>query len=1037
MSNIFDDIIPSNNNKQAIAQGNMFDNIIPSTTTAQPIPQAKTANIFDDILPSVKAVVQPMTNLLKKAQAPAVALEPTAKEDYLPAITQPLKSLGDTANAVLNIFNPTQTIKQKIDTFKNVAPLMTPESLEATSNAANLGMLIYGAAKAPELLDQLKEELGSYGEDAQQLYRQMTIKSRELATQTDEQLMNTFKQQPEEIQSQMAKYNPRIREMLQKSAPEAEPIRPNATEQPISQAKQPVELPGDALGPTSDQIEHNKLLDDFIPEKEQPQLFKKPSIESAAVQINGKTYEAPDHISAVEKARQAGETVPPKGSQEEWDWKEKNGLFKTSDNRLISRQQADKQFGVTHSEEVPKLATQQGILGNQKGGVNVGGIKDFIDKSNEQLKYSGNVSDDYYKLEGQNESDRVKIRQILEKTDISAKDQEAIYNWIENPKEPITTEQKKIYDESIAPIREERNKLFAKLRNEGVPVPDEGYTPRKIANRGGFIDRLQQGYKGAMSGGLLRQTSGELKNRVMKAIVDEKGNKRIVAIKNGEVMGFYRMDKKLVSLGKLDIQKNQELLDKELQPIANQIKKLTREQDILFKTKGRRGAAAERLDNIAKELYRLGEEEVDIRGKYDINNLNDKKFIDKNGKPWTIKEATTKEIEANTNLKYHKTLLLNELEAWHNLKKVDRAIEYLENLKNDPEFKKTAIKIGTQNIPEDYKTTILPQLRSYAFPKRVAETFDTMFKNVSTGLMTPDDAYAVVNRFLRNAIFFNPLIHIPNITVHAVVNRGLASWFIAPRYINLVKTGRKAIEATLTMNKDYTDALEKGTALLYSKTVNRDLYNLMLKKMGTELEQTPTLARKIGNALGYANPKKLIKAIYDFSGKATWAVNDIATLQSIYEEMGHGKTFDEAMKETGKHIPTYRIPPRVLNSTALSKIMKPESGVTMFGGYHYGAMKSYGEMAKTLIGDNSVKDKAEALDKIAMLALITYFIYPELDKFAKKITGNKNASFRRAGASTFPYKTQQYLQGKIPFSDYLQSALTQYRIQFSIRRNYN
>ena len=43
-------------------------------------------------------------------------------------------------------------------------------------------------------------------------------------------------------------------------------------------------------------------------------------------------------------------------------------------------------------------------------------------QSKEQMKYSGNISDDYYKLQGKNEADRIKIRQMLEKADISAKD---------------------------------------------------------------------------------------------------------------------------------------------------------------------------------------------------------------------------------------------------------------------------------------------------------------------------------------------------------------------------------------------------------------------------------------------------------------------------------------------------------------------------------------------------------------------------------------------------------------------------------------
>jgi hypothetical protein len=560
-------------------------------------------------------------------------------------------------------------------------------------------------------------------------------------------------------------------------------------------------------------------------------------------------------------------------------------------------------------------------------------------------------------LQGQNEADRVKIRQILESTDISAADQEAIYHWIENSKSPLTPEQKAVYESDIKPISEERNRLFAKLRNDGIPVDNDGYTPRHVADRGGIIDRLQQGYKGAMQGGLLRKTTGEFKHRVMMAIEDAQGNRRVVSIRQGRVVWYH--DKKADYIGSMDSR---------------------------------------------------GSEYPD--------------FVDNNKKAWKVVDATTKEIEANTNVSYHKTLLLNELDSWHNLRKVDRAIEYLENLKNDPEFSRVAIKLGTQNIPDGYKTTILPQFRGYAFPNRIAETFDTLFKNASTGLLEPGNMYSTVNSILRNAIFFNPFIHIPNITVHAIVNRGVLPLLNPKRYLDLMRASTKAISATLTMNQDYVDALEKGAPLLYSKTVNKDLYQLMLDKMGNELKQDQPLLKKIGDALGYVNPYNLVKAIYNFSGKATWSINDIAMLESIYEDMGEGLTMDQAIKETGKHIPTYRIPARVLNSTTVSKLMKSESGVTMFGAYHYGALKSYGEMIKSLLGKVPMKERMGALDKIAMLVLITYFVYPELDKIAKKMTGNKNAYFRRAGATTFPYKTQQLITGRIRFSDWVQSVLT-------------
>ena len=632
-----------------------------------------------------------------------------------------------------------------------------------------------------------------------------------------------------------------------------------------------------------------------------------------------------------------------------------SGAFKEAES-LFKKPDAEEE--ATTTDQLKALNEDMG----QTGEVDLSGVVDYLKKSKEETGYTGDLQGDYYKLRNKAEIDRILTKRLLENAKGAPADYEAIYNWIENPTEPITPVQMKIYKSEIEPIRAEREKLFAKLRNEGIPIEgSEGYTPRFVADRGGVFDRLVQGMRSSNAGaGILRKTAQSFKHRVMKAIEDEQGNRRIVSIKDGRVTAFE--DGKTQDIGGLKSKANEDLGDK----------------------------------------------------KY---------FIDKDKKQWKIAEATTKEIEANTKLKYHKNALLNEITTYNELKKVDRAIEYLENLKTSPEFTKAAIKLGTQNIPDGYKTTVLPQLRGYAFPDRMAETFDTFYKHVSQGLMEPSNMYGAINTFLRNAIFFNPLIHIPNITVHAVVNRGITPWLNPMAYPRFISSGARAIRAVLTMNDDYVQALEKGTSLLYSGVENRNLYELMLKKMGKELEGNKPLLETLSKALGYANPVKLVKRIYKFSSEATWAVNDIATLQAVYEDMGRGMTMDKAITETAKHIPNYRIPPRIMNSTTVSKLMKPETGVTMFGAYHYGALKSYGEMAKSLIGKVPMGERAAALDKIAMLGLVTYVIYPQLDKLAQAITGDKVA-FRRAGASTFPFKTEQLIKGTIDFPEWLQTILT-------------
>ena len=71
----------------------------------------------------------------------------------------------------------------------------------------------------------------------------------------------------------------------------------------------------------------------------------KPKIISAAIRVGSKVYQGKHHDEAIEKAKEDGKDVSKID-------KEKDGLFQVSDGRLISREQAGKEFGITHSEEL-------------------------------------------------------------------------------------------------------------------------------------------------------------------------------------------------------------------------------------------------------------------------------------------------------------------------------------------------------------------------------------------------------------------------------------------------------------------------------------------------------------------------------------------------------------------------------------------------------------------------------------------------------------------------------------------------------------
>jgi exonuclease VII small subunit len=356
----------------------------------------------------------------------------------------------------------------------------------------------------------------------------------------------------------------------------------------------------------------------------------------------------------------------------------------------------------------------------------------------------------------------------------------------------------------------------------------------------------------------------------------------------------------------------------------------------------------------------------------------------------------------------------------------------LEELKSTREFNDLAVKVNTPEYdrllaedPKGYRETELPQFRGYVFPTRVAEMLNDFHRKAAVDGVAV--AYGKINQVMRNAIFFNPLIHIPNIGNHWLVDRGVTPWQKPGDYSTLGATSVKAWKAVTTMNEDYVAALDAGAHLLFAKTKMESMAQMFLEKAGVELAADKTLAGHIGAELGVLNPVTWVKSVYKFSSKATWAANDIATLQRVYERMeSGGLSLEQAVEETAKHIPNYRIPARVLNSRTIASILKGDSGLTMFGAYHYGALKSYGEMIGNLVdamrGKAAPGVVAETLDKIAALAVATYVIYPMLDKAAQTVTGNPNASVRRAGASTILANAQKLIEKATADSEYTKTG---------------
>ena len=89
--------------------------------------------------------------------------------------------------------------------------------------------------------------------------------------------------------------------------------------------------------------------------------------------------------------------------------------------------------------------------------------------------------------------------------------------------------------------------------------------------------------------------------------------------------------------------------------------------------------------------------------------------------------------------------------------------------------------------------------------------------------------------------------------------------------------------------------------------------------------------------------------LHKMSSKVAWPVSDLLFLEAAYEKQAAGIPLKEALRETGKTIPTYRLPTRIADSQALGKIMA-NKWATIFGSYHFGLLKSFSESVKDALG---------------------------------------------------------------------------------------
>jgi len=573
----------------------------------------------------------------------------------------------------------------------------------------------------------------------------------------------------------------------------------------------------------------------------------------------------------------------------------------------------------------------------------------------------------------------VEVMRNMKSAGMTKADDAAVYHHLEDPEGvELKGNQDKWLDDVILPIQDQNDELYKELSDGGNPIGN--YVHRVAKGKAGMLDRIATGAKGVGTKGALSKSAPQTKTRTMMAIESPDGERRVVSIKEGKATMWVAGEP--TDLG------------------------------VVKNAKGR--------SPVENETFPEGEPNSVFYEKGKIVEGPD-------GYDWKVTQATTKEIEANTELEYYHSALASSVASNIQLSSAVRALRFLEAYKASPEFKEVAWS-GSGMPPKGWKTTTLPQLRNYYFEPRTAEVLTDYADRLDKGQF---GVLETMQKFLRAAYLINPIVHPLNVAASWSFEKGLTG-FAPWKWKRIYKTGGKAIKAVLAQNQDFLDALDAGAALQSHREDLKDIHKLFFDRLAEGLDKKESWAMKIPEFLGIEHGN-LLNVLHKPSSTIAWTSSDIMYLQAAYQyQSDHpGVSLSDAFKEVGKIIPEYRLPSRIADSRWAAKAMGNPL-VSWFGSYHYGLLKSFAESAKSALGaqaPSAGRTKAEEVgkgwDRLAMLGLITMVLFPYVfDKAAQKLTGDKHARWRRPGPAGYVDAVEQVAEGKQDVSSAIQKVVT-------------
>jgi hypothetical protein len=394
--------------------------------------------------------------------------------------------------------------------------------------------------------------------------------------------------------------------------------------------------------------------------------------------------------------------------------------------------------------------------------------------------------------------------------------------------------------------------------------------------------------------------------------------------------------------------------------------------------------------------------------------------------PMTVKQATTKEIEANTKTRYQKDAIDNSIKNLLELRRADRNVATLKDTLEDMKARGVAhqeewtykdengverVARANQETPHGFQSLHdVPQFKGWKFDvndPQVQELKDWLPKKDEPWLHQLDR----VNNFMLRSNFLSPFIHPKNIAEFWGVSRGF-DWLHPQGYGTLAKTLPRAVSEVLTMGPAYRRYLREGSALMSGDSRVQGFHAALVNKGAEELTQDPKTVAQIVKSFGLkvgTTARDIYKAVTDVSHKMMWMTGDIMMLQRQLELEAKGLPIREAIKKAEETIPNYRVPAQILKQRWLAQALK-NNRLLSIGRYHYNKINAWGTMFKK-IAKGSSEERKEALGQFLVAVILGSAVVPVMNKAVQVATGNDKAKLKLGGMLGVPDTAARYAKG--------------------------